>query len=109
MLHTGDTLRNDQFRCIRDFLSKRFSDLCVGSGIYGAGTVVQNQDFRFLQKRPGDTKPLLLTAGDIAAALIDPGVVSVRKTLNKFIGTSQMTSLGTLLRGSVFLAPAKII
>lgn len=58
ILHTGDTLGDDEFRRSRDLLQERLTDLCVGGCIYGAGAVVENQDLRFLQEGSGDTETL---------------------------------------------------
>src|SRR5699024_1760266 len=95
--------------CIRDFLSERFSDLCVGSGIYGACAVVQDQYFRFRQKRPGDTEPLLLTSGNIASALFDMRIAAIRHSLNKLIRTGKTAGTAALFLRRVFVSPAEVV
>jgi hypothetical protein len=42
------------------------ADLRVGTGVHGAGGIVQNQDLRLFEQRPRDAQPLLLPAGHIA-------------------------------------------
>ena len=62
ILHAGDTLGDDQLRRIRDLLPKCPSDLGIRRGVDRAGTVVKDQDLRFLQQRSRNTKPLFLSA-----------------------------------------------
>ena len=58
----------------------------------------------------GDTEPLLLAAGDIAAALLDPGVVPIRESLDELVGAGRAKVTLDDLRGerlAVYL-PARV-
>ena len=54
-------------------------------GIETGGGLVQNENARIGQNRPGDGNSLFLTAGKLHAALADDGLVLVRKRFGEFI------------------------
>ena len=82
----------------------RISASCFGYP--RAGGVVQNQDLRLFQEGPGDAEPLALSAGHVGAALLDIGIVLVRKFLDKAVGLGQLTGVFKLLVGGVGIAPS---
>ena len=49
---------------------KRFPKGGVGGKVQSAGTVVQNQEFRFFHEGTGDGETLSLTAGEVPAVLL---------------------------------------
>ena len=79
VLNGGDALGDDQLGGAGDLLGEGLADGCVGTGIDGGGGVVQDQDLGLLQQGAGDAKTLLLTAGDIGAALFEIGRASCRE------------------------------
>ena len=71
ILHGGDPLGDDELGGAGNFLPERLTDHGVGTGVHGGGGVVQNEDLGLFQQRTGDAKTLLLTAGDVGAALLN--------------------------------------
>ena len=99
VLHGGDPLGDDELGGAGDFLPEGLADHGVGAGVHGGGGVVQNEDLGLFQQRTGDAKPLLLTAGDVGAALLNVGVVAVGEALNELVGAGQTTGVNQLLVG----------
>ena len=86
------------------------ADSGVGGGVHGGGGVVQNENPGFFQQGPGDAQPLLLPAGDIGAALLNVGLIPVRKALDEFVGAGQAAGVPTALRlGGLGIAPAEVV
>src|SRR5699024_778093 len=77
ILHGAHPLGNDNLGGVGDLLQKRLADHGVGVGIHGGGGIVENQNLGLFEERPGDAKPLALAAGDVGAALLDVGIISV--------------------------------
>lgn len=65
--------------------------------------------FGFFSRGAGNTETLFLAAGDIAAALLDPGIVSIREPLDELIGTGQAAGFGAFFLRGVLFAPAQIV
>ena len=76
--------------------------------IHGRGGIVQDQDLRLFQQSAGDAQALLLTAGNVAAALLDMGIVAVREAGDEFIGAGQLAGVNQFLVRGVGIAPAQI-
>ena len=76
------SLGNNDLGRIRDFFPEGLADQSVGFCIYSAGRVVQNKDLGLFKERPGNTQTLLLSAGNIGAALFNISIVFVRKGLD---------------------------
>ena len=108
ILYGRDTLGNDNLGGIGNLLPESLPDHGVRMGIHRAGGIVQNQDSRLLQQGSGNTETLLLSAGHIAAALLNPGVILLREALDKFIGAGQLTDADQLLIAGVLIAPAQV-
>ena len=109
VLNRGHALGNDNFSGIRDELAEALADQRVGPGVHSGGGIVQDQDLGLLQQGPGDAEPLLLAAGDVAAALLNPGVVLVGELLDELVGLGQTAGLIHLFVGGVGVAPAEIV
>ncbi len=62
VLHRGDTLRDNYFRGIGNFIGKRLAYKRVGLCVNRACRVVKNKYFGLFKQRSCDTQPLLLTA-----------------------------------------------
>ena len=88
---------------------KAFRIFAVCSRIYRTGAVIQDQHLRFFQKCPGNTQPLLLSAGYVGTALLNIGIIFFRHPLNKFIGAGQSTGTDALLLGGMLITPAKVV
>ena len=78
-------------------------------GVHSGGGIIQNQNSGLFQQGPGNTQPLLLTAGDIGASLLDVGIVALGEAADEFIGTSQTAGVNQFLVGGVWIAPAQIL
>ena len=85
LLHRGDPLGDNQLGGAGNLLPEGLADHGVGLGIHGGGGVVQNQDFGLFQQRAGDAQPLLLSAGNIGAALLDVGIIAVGEAADKLV------------------------
>ena len=106
VLDTGDPLGDDQTCRIRDLLLEGPADLRIGRGVDRARAVIQDQDLRFFEQCARDAQALLLTAGDVGAALLDIGVISLGHLLDEFVGTGQAAGPPALLVSRVLIAPA---
>ena len=69
----------------------------LGAGVEGAGGLVEEQDGRVAQDRPGDRDALLLAAGEPVAALADDGVVALGQRGDEVVdarGAGRVLDLG---------------
>ena len=78
-------LSYDDLRRSFQFFAERFSDLRFGRRINGARRIVQYQYFRLFQECSGNAQALLLSAGNVCAALVKLCFVSFRKRADKFV------------------------
>ena len=100
-------LGDDELGGAGDFLPEGLADHGVGAGVHGGGGVVQNEDLGFFQQRTGDAKTLLLTAGDVGAALLDVGVVAVGERADEVVRLREAAGLLKLPRPvGVLIAPS---
>ena len=106
ILHTGYTLCNDQLCCIRDFFTECTADLRICSSIYRTGTVIQDQNLRFLKQCSCNTQSLLLTTGYVVSSLFNVGIIFIRETLDEFICTCKPDMLPYILRRSPLCFPS---
>ena len=109
VLHAGDPLGNDNLGGAGDAAGEGLADFAVRGGVHGAGGVVQDEHLRPLQQGPGDAQPLLLPAGDVGAALLDPGVVALWKAVDELVRAGGLAGGLALLQGGVLLAPAQVV
>ena len=109
VLHGSHALGDNQLGRFGDEGAETRADLRVRPGVHRAGAVVENQDLRLFQQRPGDAQPLLLAAGYVRSALFDPGVVFVGEILDKGIRLRQPAGLLDFLVRGVFIAPAQVV
>ena len=108
ILYGTDSLRNNNFRGLRKILLECLLDQRICAGIHGTGGVVQNQHPGFLKQCPGNTETLLLTAGNIGAALLNVGFVTFRQGIDKFIRAGKTAGFFYFLIGGFFVAPAQV-
>ena len=109
VLHTGNTLCNDQLCRFRNLGQECLPDFCIGCGIDSTCTVIQNQHLWFFQQRSCDTEALFLAAGYVGSALLDVGVVALRHPVDKFISAGKTADTLALFFRSIFITPAKIV
>ena len=109
VLHRGNSLRDDELCGIGHVFRKPLPDLCIRRRIYRTGRIIKNQNLRILQQRSRNAEPLLLSAGDIRASLLNIGVIALRKPLDKLIRTGNPADPLALLLRSIFIAPAQIL
>ena len=60
-----------------------FLDLDFGSGVYGTGSFIEDQDLRVSQDGSGDREELFLTLGYVAGFFVENHVVSAWKSLDE--------------------------
>src|SRR5438874_2666876 len=77
---------DDQGRMSRDGPLQSLHNSLLCDRIQAGCRLIQNQDGRVPQNRSGDRDPLLLPAGEGCGALRHQGLVSLRESLNKFVG-----------------------
>lgn len=85
ILHGRDALGNDDLRRLGDIGAEALADQRVGARVDRGGRVVEDQNLRLFEKRPGDAETLLLSAGDVRAALLDIGVIPVGEGADEFV------------------------
>ena len=57
----------------------------------------------------GNAESLLLTAGHIASALLDPGIISIQHPVYEFIRTGKRAHLTALFLRGILLAPSQVV
>ena len=65
-------------------------DLSFRFGVKGRGGLVENQDRRVLQDRPGDGDPLAFAAGEPGAAFADDGIETLRQIVDEIEGMGRL-------------------
>ena len=73
----GEPVRDDEAGPVRAQRRHRPLQQHLGAGVHRAGRLVQDQQRRLGQERPRDGDELLLAGADVAALLVDDGVVAV--------------------------------
>ena len=109
ILHGGNTLGDDQLGGAGDLFPEGLPDGSVGLGVHRGGGVVQNQDLGLFQQGTGDAKTLLLTAGNIGAALLDLMVVAIGEAFDEIVGAGQLADMDQFLISSIGVAPAEVV
>ena len=108
---------NDRGETVRDYQGgapaadpvQGVLDLLFGEGVQRRGRLVEHQDRRRLQDRPGDRHPLLLAARKLQAALTHGGVVALRQKRDEPVDLRQTGGLPHLLRRGVPAAVLDVI
>ena len=104
-----DTLSNDYLCGFRDVFCKAAAYKSIGLCVYRACGVVKNKYFWFLEKCACNAKALFLTARYICTALLNVGVVSFGKALNKVVRLCELACVDKVFVGCVFVTPAQIL
>ena len=103
-----NTLRNNNFRSVGNVQPKCLTNQAVGVGVNRTRGIIENQNFRFFQQCPRNTKSLPLASGNIGAALLNVGIVLIRKCPDETVCLSKPASMEDFLVRGVFVTPLKI-
>jgi hypothetical protein len=101
VLHGREAVRDDQRGAPRQQLLQRVLDQRLRLGVQRRGRLVQQQDGRVLEKRPGDGDPLLLPARQADAPFADLGLVSRRQPLDELLGAGIVRESPSITAGPV--------
>ena len=97
----GPAVRDDQRGAAAHHLAQRGVDLRLQPGVDGRGGVVQDQQPRVGDQRPGQRHPLPLAAGQGQALLADHGVVALRQPGDELVRLGRPGRRQDLLVGGV--------
>ena len=107
--HRGEPVGDDEGGAALHHLVEGGGHLGLGRGIERARRLVEDQDRRVLQQRPGDRQPLPLAAREHAPALADDRVQPVAVPLDEFERLGALQAASDLLVGGVWIADAQIL
>ena len=102
-------LSDDELGRVGDLFAERLADERVRLGIDRRRRVVEDQYLWLFEQCARNAKSLLLTARDVAAALLDVGVVLVGEALNELVRLCEFADAHQLLVCRVGVAPAQIL
>ena len=85
------------------------ADLRLRRRIHGGCGVVQNQDLRFFQQRPGNTQPLFLSAGQVVSALVQLRIIAILKGRDKLVCLGGCCGTDHFLVCRILVAPAQVL
>ena len=105
----GYTLSNNDFGRVLKTGAELLSDFRFSCGIYGACRVVEYQYLRLFEKRSCNTKPLLLSAGYVYAALFKLCFIAVGKAAYKGIRLCAFCRFYDFFVACVLITPSKVI
>ncbi len=86
-----------------------FLDEHLGAGVDRAGRLVEDQDRRIAEERPGDRHQLLLAGRDVAALVVDDRVVPVGEGAHESIHVRDPGGLVDLLVGGIRIAVPQVV
>ena len=75
--YRGEPLADDDLRQMLDILPQRAPYLRVRSRIDRGCRVIEDEDPRILQQRPGDAEPLALAAREVGASLVHMAIEAI--------------------------------
>ena len=107
--HCVCTLGDNQHRHLPVQSGNRAPQRSIGGKVQRAGTVVQHQNLRRADQRPGNRQPLLLSARKVFAALQNAGVQPVRQLAHKFLRLCHPQRLPDLFIAGILLVPLHIL
>ena len=107
--HRADPLRDQEGGGMRQHRMERLPDPAFGGGINRTGAVVEDQDGRFFEHGPRDAEPLFLSARHVDTALLNPGVVPIRKTADEFVCLRRLRRGDHLFLGGIWVAPFQVV
>ena len=109
LLNTGRTLGYQECGYIPVKSVEGFAQCCVCCEVKGAGTVIQDQDFRFFHKGAGDGESLLLTAGKILSVLFQNEIKLAWLAFYDFFSLCGGKCLPQIVVSGIFPAPFQVI
>ena len=107
--HRADALSDEENGGVFQVLVEGLPDEGFGGGVHSGGGVVQDEDGGFAEHSPGDAQALLLAAGDVDAALFQPGVEALGEGQDEVVSLGVLGRLDDLLFGGVRVAPQQIL
>ena len=81
----------------------------LGAGVDRAGGLVEDEDRRVGQERPGDGEQLLLAGADVAALVVDDRVVAVGQRVHEAVDVGGRAAAMDLLLGGVEVAVGDVV
>ena len=70
-------------------------------GVEGARRLVEDEDARIDDQRPGDGQPLALPAGKVRRAFVDVGLVAARQPVDELLGAGEPRRPHHVLEGRI--------
>ena len=93
VLHAGHALGYDYLGGFRYKFAEALAYKRVGTGIHSARGIIQNKYLGLFQQSAGYTQALLLSARNVGAALLNPGIVFLGELLDKFVRLGKTAGL----------------
>ena len=109
VFHAGDTLRDDDLGDVGQVFSESTLDSGIGGGVAGTGAVVEDKHLGMFEQCPGDAQTLLLSAGDVHAALLDARVIAVGHLFDELVGAGHPAGVLAFLEGGLAVAPPQVV
>lgn len=109
VFHRAQPLGDDERGGAGQSRAQGVPDLPVRLRIHGGRAVVQDQDLRPFQQSPGNAQALFLAAGEVAAALVHPGIVAFGHPFDEFVRTGPAAGFGDFFPGGFRIAPAQVV
>ncbi|MPM45443.1 hypothetical protein SDC9_92130 [bioreactor metagenome] len=106
--HGSHALRDDDLCRLRQKLLQRLSNLRIRVGVHRTGGVIENQDAWFFEQRAGDAEALLLSAGDVGAALLNPRLIALRERLDEVVCLRKHAGVLDFFIGCLRISPAEV-
>ena len=104
----ADALGNDDLGDTGEIAAQGFADPGIGGGVHGRGGIVENQNLGFAENGAGDAKTLLLSAGDIAAALLNVSIIAVGEGIDKLLRAGSAAGGDDLFVRGIGATPTKV-
>src|SRR5690606_24602864 len=87
----------------------RVLDEHLGAGVHRARRLVEDEELRLGEERPGDGDELLLPGRDAATLLVDDRVVAVGQTLDEAVHAGRPGGTLDVLAGGTVLAEGDVL
>ena len=97
--HRGDAVGHDDGGAVGPQLAQPGQNLGFGDRIHRRQGVVQDQDHRMADQRPGDGDALLLAAGEVDPPLAQDRIIAVRQPRNALVDVGVLGRLDHLIPG----------
>ena len=105
----GNPLADEQHRGPARLVPESPEDVCLGPGIQGTGTVVEDENSGAADQRACQGETLLLSARQVHAALAKPGIVPFLHGFNELVGTGDPAGIPHFLLARILPSPPEVI